>query len=120
MIGHERMRTLRSMGQIEHVKLLVGDAKPYESRLHVNDQGRMGLLASKQPVIDPEYPEVITQETEPLALDLRWLAGLRVHVIALDNSTQEFFHRWLQAVVSHEPRHLFVLTHDLELVTWPE
>lgn len=115
MRGHERLFDLRRADTVQAITIEVGSARPYESRIVFDGPAR--LLPRPVEIVDPEYPVVWTERTEPGPLDLRWLIDAMVFVIQTDGA-DDLYRRWLTAITAGQPKFVATVAEG-ELITWP-
>ena len=102
MIGHQQVIALRQKGyKPSCVFFDIGTAPP----------------GSGRDVDEGVLPSVWTDGKFPVAADLRFLRGLRVHVV-WHGGSREMFWRWWDAVVEAAPAHAITVEPDGEVIEW--
>ena len=108
MIGHRQIIDARSAGwKPQCVFFHIGPA-PVRGIVDVPNEGEL----------DAGYlPTVYTNGDNVATVDLRWMVGLRVHVLPVACSPETFW-KWWDAGVEAKPDHAFGLEPDGEILQW--
>lgn len=108
MIGHRQIIDARK-----------ARLKPAAVFLHIGTAPAVGLadLPIEQELAAGILPTVYTADAKPATSDLRWLTGLRVHVLGVQCNAETFW-KWFDAVKAVRPSHLIAVEPDGEVIEW--
>lgn len=108
MIGHRQVIAARRAGY-----------KPAAVFLEVGPPPDAGLIdtPAEQQLAQGQLPTVWTNGASVATTDLRWLVGLRVHVVNAQASSWHFW-EWWEAVCDAKPAHVVAVEPDGEVIEW--
>ena len=108
MIGHRQILDARMAGYNPACVFLNIGPAPTPTRLQTKPED---VLA------EGALPEVWTDGASPLAADLRFLRGMRVHVALMGAARVEFW-PWWDAAAAAQPARMYGVEPDGEVIEW--
>jgi hypothetical protein len=108
VIGHRQVIAARRAGY-----------KPKAVFLEIGHPPALGLVdtPAEQQMAQGQIPTVWTNGASVSTADLRWLVGLRVHVVNAQSSSWHFW-EWWEAVCDAHAAHVVAVEPDGEVIEW--